>query len=281
MWVFTMIILSVCETWSLDPVIKNLSFNLGRDANLTCSDKTWSVMIYAIWKIDLKYKQCKISRSSNANEDTCNDGKSLHNTTRYQSYLHIPNFSNDDVGIYNCETAYRGGLDAYTIYVSITVPPSISAWLEWKDNKMIAVCKAEKGKPAANISWSHTGNSSTLETQLGLDGLFTVESHLEVPESMDTKNLTCIIRHPYWETQRILEPKHTKGSYFTLLIILMVVIPIIVILAVITIVRKKLTILRCGRQAETSPSTSLKIEDVGDEKLQSSYIQRINSIYNS
>ncbi|KAM7407245.1 hypothetical protein PAMA_003123 [Pampus argenteus] len=211
MWVFAVIILSVCETRSPDPVIIDPSFNLGSDANLTCSNKTWGEMLYVIWEIDLKHKSCKISRGvEGGNENSCNDGKSLHNTTRYQSYLHIPNFSKDDVGVYSCESPYGGGLDEYAIHVSITVPPSISAWLELKDNKMVAVCKAERGKPAANISWSHTENSASLETQRDFDGLFTVESRLEVPESMDTKNLSCIIRHPYWETQKILEPKHTR-----------------------------------------------------------------------
>lgn len=76
---------------------------------------------------------------------------------------------------------------------------------------MVAVCKAERGKPAANISWSHTGNSSTLETLRVSDGFFTVESQLELPEHMDPKNLSCIIRHQYWELEKTLVPKLTKG----------------------------------------------------------------------
>lgn len=78
---------------------------------------------------------------------------------------------------------------------------------------MVAVCKAERGKPAANISWSHTGYSSTVEP--GLDGFFTVESRLELLEGMDKENLSCAIRHPYWKEEKILWPKKQfKGQAF-------------------------------------------------------------------
>ena len=77
---------------------------------------------------------------------------------------------------------------------------------------MVAVCKAERGKPAASISWSHLENSSSLETWSGSDGFFTVESHLELPENMDPKNLSCTVRHPYWEEEKTLVPKFTAGQ---------------------------------------------------------------------
>lgn len=74
----------------------------------------------------------------------------------------------------------------------------------------MAVCKAERGKPAANISWSHDGKVE--ETQVLLEGFFTVESRLEPLNGTDTKNLTCAIRHPYWSEEKILEPKPGKGQ---------------------------------------------------------------------
>ncbi len=95
-----------------------------------------------------------------------------------------------------------------------SVPPKVSSWLERKDNKVVAVCKAEKGKPAANISWTHWGNSSSLETRHDSHGFFAVESRLELAEGMDAENLRCLIRHQYWDEAEILVPEPLKGQTY-------------------------------------------------------------------
>lgn len=77
---------------------------------------------------------------------------------------------------------------------------------------MVAVCKAEGGKPAANISWSHTGK--IVETLFESNGFFTVESRLELLEGMDTGNLSCTIKHPYWREKQISVSKPLKGQAF-------------------------------------------------------------------
>lgn len=69
----------------------------------------------------------------------------------------------------------------------------MKAWLEHKDNVTVAICIAENGNPAANISWSHARNSS-VEQLPGKNGRFTVVSRLELPEGMP-KNLSCTISH--------------------------------------------------------------------------------------
>uniref|UniRef100_A0A8D0A0P0 Ig-like domain-containing protein n=1 Tax=Sander lucioperca TaxID=283035 RepID=A0A8D0A0P0_SANLU len=211
---------SVNSSTSSPKIVRNSAFNLGSEVNLTCSNKTWNEMMFVTWTITLKNKHCSIGYSNEGrSDDLCKDGKSLRNTSSAQSYLHISNFSNNDVGVYNCESVYTGGNDNYRIhpngisFFAVAVGPHISAWLEFKDNKMVAVCKAERGKPAANISWSHTGYSSTVEP--GLDGFFTVESRLELLEGMDKENLSCAIRHPYWKEEKILWPKKQfKGQAF-------------------------------------------------------------------
>nr|XP_046260805.1 cell surface glycoprotein CD200 receptor 1-B-like isoform X3 [Scatophagus argus] len=211
MWIYAAFVLLLPEAWSLNPVVRHSAFNLGSDVNLTCSNKTWSEIMFVICTINLKSRDCRIGFSNeNRKEDSCNDGKSLRNTSRSQSYLHIPKISNEDEGIYKCETVYSGGSESYEINVAITVPPTISAWLERKDKKIVAVCRADKGKPAANISWSRTGNSS--ETLLDSNGFFTVESRLELLGGMDTKNLSCAFRHPYWREDKVLVPDFRKGD---------------------------------------------------------------------
>ncbi|XP_071332512.1 cell surface glycoprotein CD200 receptor 1 [Trachinotus anak] len=288
MWIYVMMIFLVSEAWSLEPVTRNFAFNLGSDVNLPCSDKTLSETIYVIWKIKMKYKSCKIAFSNNgeASEDDCNDGKSLQNTTRFPSNLHIPNFSANDVGVYLCELAFNGGVENYVTTVSITVPPRISAWIEHRDNKMVAVCKAEGGKPAANISWSYNGNSIYRETAPGSDGFITAESQLDLPEGMDTENLTCAIRHLYWEKAMILIPKpkrdQTTGN-FRWLMVPVVVVATVLLLGFLFFAQKKLPMLRRCQQSDMSSSTPSKsppTEDVEEVEPYASYVQRVNSIYN-
>ncbi|XP_061578875.1 cell surface glycoprotein CD200 receptor 1-like [Cololabis saira] len=259
-------------------VNKNAVFNIGSNVNLTCSNKTWSEMIYVIWTINLKHNTCKISFSNDGqNSNSCNDGKSLQNSSSAQSYLHIPNFSAADVGVYMCEAVVRGGMDNYNIDVGITAPPQITAWFETKGNVTVAVCRAERGNPAANISWSHTGNHERADNTVLPDGFVTVESHLELLEGMDPENLTCIVRHQSWREEKRLAPSEERKTASTswvppfvgLIMTLLVLIPVVALIK---------PIMRRCRQ--TDPSKPLAPEDVEEVEPYASYIQRVNSIYN-
>ncbi|KAM8749065.1 cell surface glycoprotein CD200 receptor 1-B-like [Acanthopagrus schlegelii] len=221
-------------------VVRHSAFNEGSDVYLTCSNKTWNETLYVIWTIQLKYRnECQISSDDGGRGvDTCNDGKSLTYTSSTQSYLHIPDFTNGDEGVYKCESVYKGGSKRYEINVAITVPPRTSAWFEQQDKKMVAVCKAERGKPAANILWSHARNISDVKTSSEPDGFFTVESRLKISEGMDTENLSCTIRHPYWREEKILELKLTKG-YFLLPRILTVVAVLVILAGFLLLYRRK------------------------------------------
>ncbi|XP_008296969.1 cell surface glycoprotein CD200 receptor 1 [Stegastes partitus] len=301
MWIYVVIVFMAEAAWSLDPetndrtsansstasnqpkiyVRRNAMFNPGSDVNLTCSSKMWNETLFVIWKLDLTYKKCDISFSNDGrNGDSCNDGKSLRNTSSAQSYLHIPNFSTRDVGLYTCESVFKGGNENYIISVAITVPPVTSFELEQRGNKTVAVCKAERGNPAANISWSHTGNLLFEETRLVSNGFFTAESHLEVPEGMDTQNLSCIIRHPSWEREKILEPEFKKAEARFPWTRILIVVAAILFAGLVFFAQRKLMLLRPCRQSHNSPSKTPPIEDVEEVEPYASYIQRVNSIYN-
>ena len=106
---------------SFSVVTTNLMFNSGSDVNLTCSNKTWKETIYVIWNMTLTNKICQVSFSNGGEgKDSCTDFKSLRNTSRGQSYLHIPNFSTKDVGVYECNFVYQGGKEDYKINVAMT-----------------------------------------------------------------------------------------------------------------------------------------------------------------
>ncbi|XP_014907422.1 cell surface glycoprotein CD200 receptor 1-like isoform X1 [Poecilia latipinna] len=259
-------------------VNRNEAFNLGSDARLICSNKIWTKAVFVIWDIELKHKTCKISfNHEGQSSNSCNDGKSLQNSTD-QSFLHIPNFSVNDVGVYKCESTYTGGNENYNITVGVTAPPVVSAWLERRGNKMVAVCRAERGIPAANISWSVTGNQSVTQ-QNNPDGVVTVESQLEVPEDIDRENLTCIVRHQLWERERTLVPDFLpEGISIFYFIPVFGIIFILVAGFSIYALKKEILLRQC--QPTDSPKLPPQTEDVEEVEPYASYVQRVNSIYN-
>ncbi|XP_017164743.1 uncharacterized protein LOC108166994 [Poecilia reticulata] len=214
-WIYTVVI-SMFEAWTQDAVNKEVAFNLGTNINLTCTNKTRADIVFIIWEIHLKTKNCKISFvNDDSGIDSCKDGKSLQKTSTGQLYLHVPNLSADDVGLYKCESVYNGGNENYNIKVAVTAPPVLSAWLERKGNKILALCRAERGTPVANLSWSYGGSSEpAVKTQLDPDGFVTVESHLELLEDVGPEELTCIVQHLFWDQKKILVPKFRKGQRF-------------------------------------------------------------------
>lgn len=93
-------------------VVRNQTFRLGSDVRLQCNNETWDEILYILWNLDLGHKSCRIGFSlGGQSSDDCQDGKTLRNTSSAQSYLHIPEFSENDVGVYKCEAAYKGGTE--------------------------------------------------------------------------------------------------------------------------------------------------------------------------
>ncbi|KAM9343860.1 cell surface glycoprotein CD200 receptor 1-A isoform 2-T2 [Pholidichthys leucotaenia] len=296
MWIYTLMFF-FSEAWSQNPgtnestpvksntsvsvyVDRYESFNLEHDATLMCSNRTWKETMYVIWKVHLKNKQaCQISFNSDGQSiNSCGAGKSLQNTSRAQSYLHIKNFSKKDVGIYICESPYSRGNDNYRIHVSANVPPTIKSWLEYEDNKMVAVCIAEGGNPKSNISWSN-GRNGSVETLPGSDGFFTVKSVLEIPEGTNRENLSCVVQYPYWKHPETVIPELREDNFLWVWVVVIVA-AVVFIAGILFFAQKKLTKLRQCKRSESSLSKPPRMEDVEEVEPYASYIQRVNSIYN-
>ncbi|XP_030614576.1 cell surface glycoprotein CD200 receptor 1-A isoform X2 [Archocentrus centrarchus] len=272
MWMY-LVILFLSEARSMESDYRNEVFSNGSDVNLTCSDKLWNETFYVLWDIKLVNKKCMIKFNIDGqNIDSCKDGKSLRNTSSSQPYLHIPNFSKDDVGVYNCEFAYKGGATKCEINVAIVVLPKMDAWLEHKNNTTVAVCRAERGYPAVNISWSHTGSLPVRMSKR--NGLFTVESRLELPEAMGPNNLSCIISQQNWSMT--LFPKFQDPPVPWLWILTAVMITVFLVGFFLFVVIK----LRRYQQSDVTLSKSPPLEDVEEVEPYASYVQRVNSIYN-
>ncbi|XP_076015234.1 cell surface glycoprotein CD200 receptor 1-A isoform X2 [Genypterus blacodes] len=311
MWIYGIILLFVAAVWSdlgINPitsvtsntttassievyVTRNETFNLGSHVNLTCSNGTWHEMNYIIWKIALKNRRCRLNSDAGGPvQNSCNDGKSLQNTSSAQSYLHIPNISTDDEGVYKCEASHKGGGDAIEFRVSVSVQPSLSAWLERQGGKRVAVCKAQRGRPAASVVWRNLRNSSfapEVKTQLGSDGSYTVESRMELTNDSDAENLTCAVSHVYWKEEQILDLTTTEDHHgpsspgkITLVVIVFLVL-FAVFVGFIYFAQKWLIRFRHAWRSQSSPSKTPPPEDVEEVEPYASYMQRVNSIYNT
>ncbi|XP_041115324.1 neural cell adhesion molecule 2-like isoform X2 [Polyodon spathula] len=180
---------------------KFVSIKLGEEINLSCTNRTWSTMLFDTW--ELKHTDEMKCRIANSNSDpavnTCNDGRILINTTEGRSQLHIPSFKYTYEGIYKCQTAFHHGSHKILFNVSVIVQPEISGRIEYSpnDNHSVAVCEASSGKPKASISWTSDGNV-TDKISYNQNRTFTVESRLIIPYNASMGNVTCIVSHPYW-----------------------------------------------------------------------------------
>lgn len=145
---------------------------------------------------------------------------------------------------------------------------------------MVAVCKAERGNPAANISWSHAGSTSSYKVLPQSDGFVTVESRLEFPEHADTTNLSCFVSHPFWDQVKIVTVKEAeKAVKFPWLYIVIVVVAVVLVGSLSFTLKKLIT---WRRSQQDSSSSKLPEEEYVEEvEPYASYVQRVNSIYNS
>ncbi|KAM9486459.1 cell surface glycoprotein CD200 receptor 1-like isoform 1-T1 [Clarias gariepinus] len=272
---------------------RNEVVELGTTVTLNCTSRkiAWQDIIFVIWKINLKGKECKIAVAKNDSDyDTCQDGKKLTHTAQGTYHLVIPNFSVEDEGTYTCDTSYTSGGSMDEITVSAWARPHLSGWLEYQNGHTIAVCEAT-GKPQASILWNALGNTSLSVTQATERGgqVSTVISRLHIPRHASHRNLTCVA------TVKDLKIKFSnftfRDAHIGWPIILVGVCATCSIVALLTglyIMRKSfmpLSIFRkiCCKPDTPAPSEEKPQQPYDPEELQpyASYVQRVNSIYNS
>ncbi|KAM8858202.1 cell surface glycoprotein CD200 receptor 1-B [Synchiropus picturatus] len=208
-WIF--IVLLMCTTWSVHSE-GPLSFELGSYVNLTCRGQS-SLFLYVYWNIKVKNNKCQVSFLEES-KNTCRDGLYITLQASNQTVLHIPNFSESDVGFYNGELVLSGSREVCNFSLSVTTPPRLSSWLEMKDDKLVAVCKAEGANPAANISWKEAGNSSVEEKRSVSDQFHTTESRLTLPQHYASSSTpVCSVGHAAWAEEKLLLPRLPGPSF--------------------------------------------------------------------
>ncbi|XP_051761978.1 cell surface glycoprotein CD200 receptor 1-A isoform X2 [Ctenopharyngodon idella] len=295
-----LVLLSIFMTRSHSKVFKEQIFVVGNDVTLWCTDNATDVklneFIYVVWNMSMQGKKCYLGLS-HKRDDTCNDGKKLNNTS---FSLFIPNISMEDEGYYLCDLSYKGGSNAVNISVSVT---RLETQLDSENGQRIAVCKATYKKTQPTLHWEPALNFSFNNTSVKkVDTFFIMENRVHLPEYVTISNITCVAS--YLSVSGSVQHKSTLdlttqdipntgnfgtlgGSWQIIVISIGFVLSIIAFLAIYLLCRKlkhisALKMLCCKSKisppAEDKPPQPADVEEV---EPYASYIQRVNSIYNS
>ncbi|RVE65050.1 hypothetical protein OJAV_G00131830 [Oryzias javanicus] len=116
-----------------------------------------------------------------------------------------------DIGSYTCKVAtFPLGNTQASTYVNVLVEPKVyvsagpTALLEGGNESLVATCIAERGRPAAEVSWeSDLSGQSVTQTQEEANGTTSVlVRYMWRPQSYaQGKTLTCVVRHPTLQTE--------------------------------------------------------------------------------
>ncbi|XP_066542034.1 uncharacterized protein [Hoplias malabaricus] len=181
----------LCGRVTCPQCFRNESVEMGKLVTLLCTNRTipWREMIYVIWKISTPEKNCSIAVAKNDSDlNSCEDGKYINTEEDYS--LIIPHFSTKDEGKYTCEISYTL---LETIHVSVWVGPlNLSGWLEVKDGRTIAFCKAQSKAAATSIHWEKPWNSPPEHHLTREASGHTVTSWIELPQNVSHKSLICV-----------------------------------------------------------------------------------------
>ncbi|XP_057192158.1 cell surface glycoprotein CD200 receptor 1-A-like isoform X1 [Triplophysa rosa] len=259
---------------------KAQTFIEGSDVILKCDSPKvkWNELLYIIWNISLQSKKCWLGIDSSIQNSTCNDGKKLLNSSDGIS-LFIPKISKEDEGSYLCDLSYKGG--GYGQKVNLSVH-HFTSWLEVINGQRVAICQAKYEQSKPTLQWKPALNfSSNISNARNGDMSFIVENRVYLPDNVTISNLTCVATYPPKAAQQITNLEIITIAVCSICFILVSV-------AVVHILHRKLNNLsalktmccqsKISTPAEEKPPQPPDVEEV---EPYASYIQRVNSIYNS
>ncbi|XP_051566510.1 cell surface glycoprotein CD200 receptor 1-A-like [Myxocyprinus asiaticus] len=274
-------------------VFKAETFMEGRNVNLTCgnSEVKWNELIYITWNISLKSRKCFIGMVPSKLESICNDGK-MHLIHSNGVSLFIPNISKEDEGFYSCDISYREGTYAQTVKVSVIVPNLVSRQ-EFKNGQWYVICEAKYEQSAPTLHWEPALQNVSNTSIINKGDVPFVENRVYLHDVVNVSNLTCVANYPNWQqntTPDLIKPDLSDHRIPWEIISIAVgsVCFITVFLAVVYVLCRKLNSLSVLKMlcCKSKISTLVKDKpiqphDVEEVEPYASYIQRVNSIYNS
>ncbi|XP_051564512.1 cell surface glycoprotein CD200 receptor 1-A isoform X2 [Myxocyprinus asiaticus] len=287
------VLLSIFVARSHTRVFKAETFMEGNNVTLKCGDAKvkWNELIFITWNLSLQSRKCFVGMLLSKPESTCNDGKMLLNSSNRVS-LFIPKISKDDEGSYSCDISYSAGTYAETVNVSVGVPNLVSK-LEFKNGQWYAVCEAKYEQSVPTLRWEPALNFFNKTSNIIKGDMTFVKNRVNLLNVVNVSSLTCVATNGTWQQNITLDLtklvlSDPKFPWEIIAIAVSSVCFIIVSLAVVYVLRRKFNNLsalktlccksKISTPAEDKPTQAPDVEEV---EPYASYIQRVNSIYNS
>ncbi|XP_028847425.1 cell surface glycoprotein CD200 receptor 1-A isoform X2 [Denticeps clupeoides] len=265
-------------------------FKLGENASLSCINKTWNQIIYILWRVSMNGVNCSITKEAHGPVySSCSNRVTLYNKTSGESQLHIAHFQLSDEGTYHCEVAYNHGNYLLMIAVNAIVSPVLSAQLYSNGSHRFAVCSAHGGKPAANVSWEVWWSSPTITVQVRseADTSSNITAWLELPDNVTRGNISCIATHTSWLDRRSVTLNLNEKQPSNVIVLLCTVgvtlgSGLLLLIATKFLYNmRKMRICSKSNLSQNTDSKSAQSQEVEEVEPYASYVQRVNSIYNS
>nr|XP_055071034.1 cell surface glycoprotein CD200 receptor 1-A [Misgurnus anguillicaudatus] len=268
---------------SIIAVYKAQTFMEGSNVTLKCDNTEikWNELLYIIWNISLQSRECWIGfELLNKNiQNSCNDGKMLLNSSDGFS-LFIPKISKKDEGSYLCDVSYKGG--GYRQNVNISVS-NFTSWLEVNNGQRVAICQAKYEESEPTLQWEPALNFSSNISYVQISNMSVMESRVYLPNAIS--DLKCVATYPPKSGQQNTTYNLTNSD----IIAIAVASSCFILLSLIVgyILRRKLNSLSamkmCCKSQISTPAEDkpAQVPDVEEVEPYASYIQRVNSIYNS
>lgn len=288
------VLLSIFVARSHTKDFKEQMFVEGSNVTLWCGNVTkfkWDDLIFVVWNISTKAKKCYIGLSPTP-DNTCKDGKRLHNSTiEFYNSLFIPNISMQDEGFYTCDLSYKGG--SYSLNISVNVI-HLSAYLE-PGNKT-AVCMARYKNKAPTLHWELASSVLPSNTTFKKsDTSFTIENRVYLDDNFNLSELVCVATNLSMSSSvqlnatQVFSASGYQNSLnrWELIAITMGLFCLILVSLVYVLHRKFNTLsmlkMLCCKSKISPPADDKPPQpaDVEEVEPYASYIQRVNSIYNS
>ncbi|KAM6223971.1 cell surface glycoprotein CD200 receptor 1-like [Rhynchocyon petersi] len=180
-------------TFFLIPVTISRTVLVGTKAVLSCPSLTSAVL--ATWKITFRdnFSCTKAYKAEykETRDTSCTDNRITWLSRPDQNpALQINPVAMSHDGSYMCEMVSSEGNFHYDYHLQVLAPPQVTISLT--KNRTV-VCKAEAGKPAAQISWTPEGSCVT-EQEVQGHGAVSVQSECHW-ENSSVSTVTCFVSH--------------------------------------------------------------------------------------
>ncbi|XP_041609890.1 cell surface glycoprotein CD200 receptor 1 isoform X2 [Vulpes lagopus] len=263
------------------PVEANTSLSVFVDtkAVLHCPNATLDAVVVT-WAVTFR-DQTSCSRdyrtdNNKTSEKTCTDERISWDFRPDQNFaLQINPVAITHEGYYKCEVVTPDGNFGHGHHLRVLVPPKVALSL---GENGTTVCWAVAGSPAAQISWTPTGDCHTVEERLGNDTV-TVQSTCHW-EDRQVSEVSCFVSHVTGNKSLSIEmnPGYKLPLNWNILYIMLSVLILFIIIIIGCVLLFKI----CGcRKCKLGRKEATTVVEEDEMQPYASYTEKNNPLYDT